>query len=198
MVYEENGVKITSFPAVHVLDGSVSYRLEWNGLSFVFGGDSAPNKWFIERAKGADFVIHEMFYTPEGLEQALGFPPRQATIVSSYIHTPPQGFGKIMAEVKPRLAVGYHTIRQPELDQMMLEEVRKVYDGPLVIADDLMAWNITKEAIVQREVVSAERVQAPPTTMEYKQAKRSGQASYSEYIDAGKWEGYIPPPLPEE
>jgi len=81
---------------------------------------------------------------------------------------------------------------------MMLEEVRKVYDGPLVIADDLMAWNITKDAIVQREVVSAERVQAPPTTIGYKKAKRSGQASYSKYIDGGKWEGYTPPPLPEQ
>ncbi|MGI9350181.1 MAG: guanitoxin biosynthesis MBL fold metallo-hydrolase GntH [Rhizobiaceae bacterium] len=196
VVYEENGVKITSFPAVHVLDGAVSYRLDWNGLSFVFGGDSAPNKWFIERSKGADFVIHELFYTPAGLEKALGFPPRQATIVSSYIHTPPSGFGKIMAQVKPRLAVGYHTIRQPELDQMMLEEVRKVYDGPLVIADDLMAWNISKDRIIQREVVSSERVQAPPTTMGYKNAKRSGQASYSKFIDDGKWEGYTPPPLP--
>jgi ribonuclease Z len=197
VVYEKNGVKITSFPAVHVLDGAVSYRLDWKGLSFVFGGDSAPNKWFIERAKGADFVIHEMFYTPKGLEQALGFPPRQAVIVSSYIHTPPQGFGKIMAAVQPRLAVGYHTIRQPELDQMMLEEVRKVYDGPLVIANDLMAWTVTKDSIVQREVVSAERVQAPPTTEGYKTAKRSGQASYSEYIDSGKWKEYVPPPLPE-
>jgi ribonuclease Z len=198
VVYEKNGVKITSFPAVHVLDGAVSYRLDWNGLSFVFGGDSAPNKWFVENSKGADFVIHELFYTPKGLEQALGFPPRQAVIVSSYIHTPPSGFGKIMAEVKPRLAVGYHTIRQAELDQMMLEEVRKVYDGPFVIADDLMAWNISKDRIIQREVVSSERVQAPPTTIGYKKAKRSGQASYSKYINDGKWKAYTPPPLPKE
>jgi ribonuclease Z len=198
VVYEKNGVTITSFPAIHVLDGAVSYRLDWNGLSFVFGGDSAPNKWFIERSRGADFVIHELFYTPKGLEQALGFPPRQAVIVSSYIHTPPQGFGKIMAAVQPRLAVGYHTIRQAELDQMMLEEIRTVYDGPLVIADDLMAWTVTKDAIVTREVVSSERVQAPPTTMEYKTAPRSGQASYSEYIEAGKWKEYVPPPLPDK
>ncbi|GAB3529735.1 MBL fold metallo-hydrolase [Photobacterium alginatilyticum] len=198
VVYEKNGVKITSFPAVHVLDGSVSYRLDWKGLSFVFGGDSAPNKWFIERAKGADFVIHELFYTPEGLAKTLGWEARQATFVSSYIHTPPSGFGKIMAEVKPRLAVGYHTIRQPELDMMMIEEVRKVYDGPLVIANDLMAWSITKDQIKQREVVSSERVQAPPTTQAYKEAKRSGEAKYSEFINNGKWKGYTPPPLPEK
>jgi hypothetical protein len=41
-------------------------------------------------------------------------------------------------------------------------------------------------------------VQAPPTTEGYKKAERSGQASYSEYIDDGKWEGYTPPPLPEQ
>ena len=195
--YEKNGVRITSFPAIHVLYGAVSYRLDWNGLSFVFGGDSAPNKWFIDRSKGADFVIHECFYTPEGLETALGFPPRQATFVSSYIHTPPAGFGKIMSEVNPRLAVGYHTIRRPELDQMIVEEIRETYDGPLAIADDLMCWNITKDAIVEREVVSAERVQAPPTTEGYKTAKRSGEATYSKFTNDGKWEGYTPPPLPQ-
>ena len=34
VVYDENGVKIRSFPALHGMDGSVSYRLDWNGLSF--------------------------------------------------------------------------------------------------------------------------------------------------------------------
>ncbi len=87
VVYEQNGVKITTNPAIHALDGPVSYRLDWNGLSFVFGGDSAPNKWFIKQAKGCDFVIHECMYSPEGLASFLGFPPRQAVYVSSYIHT---------------------------------------------------------------------------------------------------------------
>ena len=63
VVYEENGVRIISFPAIHSIDGSVSYRLEWNGLSFVFSGDSYPNKWFIKHASNADFVIHECFYS---------------------------------------------------------------------------------------------------------------------------------------
>ena len=65
------------------------------------------------------------------------------------------------------------------------------------IVDDLMAWTITKDAIVQREVVSAERVQPPPTSPEYMKAKRSGEAGYSDFINSGKWEGYTPPPLPE-
>ena len=160
----KNGVKITSFPAIHVLDGAVSYRLDWNGLSFVFGGDSAPNKWFIEHSQGADFVIHECFLHPQGLETALGFPPRQATFVSSYIHTPPAGFGK--DHVRGQAAAGRRLPHDPQPragpddSRGDPQDVRRA----LVIADDLMCWTITKDAIVQREVVSAERVQAPPTT----------------------------------
>ncbi len=198
VVYEKNGVRITSFPAVHSIDGSVSYRVDWNDLSFVFGGDSYPNKWFIEQARGADFVIHECFYTPEGLASYLGFPPRQATYVSSYIHTPPAAFGKIMSEVKPRLAVAYHSILVPEMHQQILEEVRTTYDGPLAIATDLMAWNVSKSGIRQREVMAADRVQPPPTTAGYMKAKRSGEAKFSDYILSGKWPGYTPPPLPEK
>ena len=30
VIYEKNGVKISSFPAIHILDGPVSFRLDWN------------------------------------------------------------------------------------------------------------------------------------------------------------------------
>ena len=77
------------------------------------------------------------------------------------------------------------------------KEIRSTYDGPLAIATDLMAWNVTKDSIQEREVMAAERVQPPPTSPEYLTAKRSGEASMSEYILSGKWKEYVPPPLPE-
>ena len=43
---------IRSWPAIHSLDGSVSYSLEWNGLKYVFGGDTYPNKWYMKYAVG--------------------------------------------------------------------------------------------------------------------------------------------------
>ena len=198
VVYEKNGVKITSWPAIHSLDGSVSYRLEWNGLSFVFGGDTRPNKWFIKYAKDADFVIHECFYTPEGLAVYNDWGMRQATYVTSYIHTPPQGFGKVMSEIKPRMAVAYHSILMPEQYQQMFEAVRETYDGPLTFATDLMVWNVTKDAITLREAVFSDRVTPPPTTEAYKKAPRSGEATMSKYIMDGVWKGFTPPPLPKE
>jgi ribonuclease Z len=73
VVYEENGVKITAFPAIHGIDGSVSYRLDWNDLSFVFSSDTYPNKWFVELAKDADLVIHECFIAVPDLVQGGSF-----------------------------------------------------------------------------------------------------------------------------
>jgi ribonuclease Z len=198
VVFAGNGVKITSWPAIHSLDGSVSYRLEWNGLSFVFGGDTRPNKWFIKYARNADFVIHECFPTPAGLASFNDWEMRPSTFVTSYIHTPPEGFGKVMAEIKPRMAVAYHTVLLPDIHQGMLEGIRETYDGPLTIATDLMVWNVTKDAISLREAVFADRVTPPPTTEAYKKAPRSGEAKMSKFIMDGVWEGFTPPPLPEK
>jgi ribonuclease Z len=141
VVYNHNGVKITSFPAIHIRDGSVSYRLDWNGLSFVFGGDSTPNKWFTKEAKGADVVVHECFFTPENWMDIAGFPYKQAYWVTSTIHTPPQGFGKLMSTVKPRMAVAYHYWNHRDIEFSIYDGVRETYDGPLTMANDL--WQMT-------------------------------------------------------
>ena len=82
--------------------------------------------------------------------------------------------------------------------QDMTERIREVYDGPLVIANDLMRWNISKDSIQQREVIAAERVQPPPTSEGYMKARRSGEAKMPDFIMRGKWKGYTPPPLPEK
>jgi ribonuclease Z len=199
VVYEENGVKITSWPAIHSLDGSVSYRLEWNGMSFVFGGDTRPNKWFIEYAKDADFAIHECFPTPEGLAKFNDWDSmKDATFVSSYIHTPPEGFGKVMSAIQPRMAVAFHTVLLPDIRQGMLEGIRKAYDGPLTIANDLMVWNVTKDDITMRQASFPDRVTPPSTTEGYQKAKRSGIAKMSDYIMDGVWKDFTPPPLPDE
>ncbi len=106
VVYEKNGVTIKSWPAIHALDGSVSYGLEWNGLKYVFGGDTYPNKWYIKYAANADVASHEAFLPPGALAKYFGWDLAQATWVSTRIHTEPQAFGKVMSAVKPRLAVG--------------------------------------------------------------------------------------------
>jgi len=74
IVYQEKGVTIRSFPTIHTGDGPVSYSLEWNGFKIVIGGDTAPNKWFIEYAKDADVAIHEAWLTAKTMMDKYGQP----------------------------------------------------------------------------------------------------------------------------
>lgn len=196
-VYEENGVVIRSWPAIHSLDGSVSYSLEWNGLKYVFGGDTYPNKWYIEYAKGADVASHEAFLPPEALAAYFGWSLKQATYVSTRVHTEPAAFGKVMAEVKPRLAVGYHSVQSPENNAAIMDGVRETYDGPLVLSRDLMVINVTKDTIISRMATVDEYVLPPDVTEAYIKAPRSEEKSPSEETLAGKWKGYTPPPMPD-
>jgi len=36
------------------------------------------------------------------------FTPEQALLVGTQVHTAPEAFGKVMSEIKPRMAVAYH------------------------------------------------------------------------------------------
>lgn len=196
IVYQENGATIRSWPAIHSLDGSVSYSLEWNGLKYVFGGDTYPNKWYMEYAKGADVASHECFLPPEALAAYFGWDLTQATYVSTRVHTEPQAFGKIMATLNPRMAVGYHSVQSPENNEAIMTEIRKIYDGPLALARDLMVINVTKDHMAVRMATVDEYVLPPDVTEAYVNAPRSDQKDPSEEILAGKWEGYTPPPMP--
>ena len=198
VVYNKNGVKITSFPAIHIRDGSVSYRLDWNDLSFVFGGDSAPNKWFLKEAKGADVVVHECFFTPENWMDIAGFPYKQAYWVTSTIHTPPQGFGKLMSAVKPRMAVAYHYWNHRDVEFGIYDGVRETYDGPLTMADDLTVINVTKSHIEVREATINHHSWPQGTSKAWDTAPRGEPATglMSEWLVEGKIKEFISPPAP--
>ena len=162
IIYQENGVTIRSWPANHVIDGPVSFSLEWNGLKFVFGGDTYPNQWYVEYAKGADLAIHECFITVPDLIGKFGFSVSTALEVGTQIHTAPPAFGKVMSLVKPRMAVAYHFFNDFDTAPSILAGIRSTYDGPLTLAEDYMVWNVTKDVIRVRKVEFNPNAWPPP------------------------------------
>jgi ribonuclease Z len=157
VVYQENGVTIRSWPAIHAGDGPVSYSLEWSGMKIVIGGDTYPNKWYIKYAADADVAIHETFLTPQELVRLYGQSPQQAIGVGTNIHTSPPAFGKVMSTIKPRHAIGYHFFNEEATRWGIYDGVRETYSGPLSLAVDNMVWNITKDKIVERMTVSPDQ-----------------------------------------
>jgi len=186
VVYQENGVTIRSWPAIHSLDGPVSFGLEWNGLKFVFGSDTYPNKWFVEYAKDADLSIHECFITVPQLIEKYKFTPQTALVVGTQIHTSPEAFGKVMSLTQPRMAVAYHFFNDFDTSAAIREGIRSTYDGPLSMAEDFMVWNVTKDNIRVRMAVVDEEVWPPPASEAPMPPDSSRRIDYSKQIIGGK------------
>jgi ribonuclease Z len=163
----------------------VSFRLEWNGLSFVFSSDTFPNKWFNKYAKGADVVIHECFVSVEDLMRRMRFPVERALLVGVQVHTPPEAFGKVMSIVKPRMAIAYHFINDFDTAPNIQESIRRTYAGPLTLAKDMLVWNVTKDKLDVREVVYNENVWTAPI-VEKGVVDTSLRAKESDFIKSGK------------
>ena len=185
IIYDKNGVVIRSIPAIHGIDGAISYILEWNGLKFAYSSDTFPNKWWLEHTKGADISIHECFLAPTLLVTKQGFTPKEALVVGSLGHTSPQQFGKVMAETKPRLAVGYHFYNDFDTFPKMMADVRKTYDGPLALAQDYMVFNITPKNILVRMSAIDEEVWPSPAQKK-KEPPKGGSLGTSEFISSGR------------
>ena len=138
MDYDENeniayqndatGVKITYFPVIHTRKGSIGYKLEWNGLSMIYTGDTKPETNSLKQAcnnvdgvnQGVDVFIHEMIVPAEiwamkaarltdpddASEQAVEI----ATTVQNSSHSPQGAFGYLLSQIepRPRLTVATH------------------------------------------------------------------------------------------
>lgn len=186
IVFQENDVTIRSFPAIHSLDGPVSFSLEWNGYKVVFGGDTYPNVWFDEYAKNADLAIHESFISVPDMIKKFKFSPQSALVVGTQIHTAPEAFGKVMSRIKPRMAVAYHFFNDYDTKLSIYDGIRTTYDGPLSLAEDYMVWNITRDDIRVRLAVVDEDVWPPEATEEPQIPDPNVRIPYSDEIAGGR------------
>jgi ribonuclease Z len=101
-------------------------------------------------------------YTPAAaLAAASGLSIERATIALNAAHTSPKAAGKVFGLVKPRLAGLFHTLLSPQVIPMVFSELRTEYDGPVVQTQDLTVFNVTKEAVIARQVKQFD--QLPPT-----------------------------------
>jgi ribonuclease Z len=185
VIYDENGVVIRSLPAIHAIDGAVSFILEWNGLKFAYSSDTYPNKWWMEHTQNADISIHECFLPSTLLVEKQGFSPSEALQVGTAAHTSPEQFGRVMSLTSPRLAVGYHFQNDFDTSPEVLARVRKTYDGPLALAEDYMVFNITSEDVVVRMSAVDESIWPPAPQKEKEAPNTDLMVPMSDFVRGG-------------
>lgn len=151
--YDKDGVVIRHWPRSHGKDGASAYRLDWNGLSFVWTGDGQPDELTAKYAKGCDVFVTESQNDLGGLvSQKMGVPPIFFNYVIDTHHTPHYAVGYLMKQVQPRIGMVTHVISEPGLENELSAGVRAHWDGFFAVgAPDVKVVNVTKDAIWIRE-----------------------------------------------
>ena len=115
---------VTSIPAKHTVPG-VCYRLEVEGKTIVYTGDTSTGKDLVDFARGADYLIHEAAELDQ--ERA-----RQ------YGHSTPLQAAKTAAEAKVGKLILVH---RPVLSNELVAEILKVF-SETVFPQDLDVMEI--------------------------------------------------------
>jgi ribonuclease Z len=153
MVYDRNGVQVSSFPVIHIINGAVGYRLDYNGRSVVFSGDTRPCHPLIDACDGADLLIHETFPSAPVFAKKAGVPLGFAEQVVNGAHTGPTAAGRVFARAGARMSVMWHLAVDHQVVGPAYADMRTQYEGPVTIAQDLTTFDISTEAIVTRQSI---------------------------------------------
>ena len=123
--YDKDGVTIRHWRRSHTKDGASAYRLDWNGLSFVWTGDGRPDELSLELAKGVDVFVTEVQPDTANL-QALkfGMPPIIVNTTIDQAHSPHYAVGYMFNKIQPRLAMVTHLSYDEELIPEIIAGIR--------------------------------------------------------------------------
>lgn len=150
IVYQQDGVKVTAFAVDHgdLIKPCFGFRVDFGGRSAVISGDTRFSENLIKHAKGTNLLIHQAAMAKDEL--------LQKSISFRYIidhHTKPEEAGVVFARTKPKLAALYHIVLLTDgkipapTEAEVAERVKTEYQGPLVIAEDLMRFSIKHDGV---------------------------------------------------
>lgn len=149
------GVLVTPFVVEHIEQGrAFGLRVEHNGRTIVYSGDTSYSENLVENAQKVDLLIHEAFPPADIYARKTNRSLEVTRHIAEVLHTSPRQVGRVFAETRPRLGVIYHLYNNEDIVQAALDDIRETYDGPLRIAHDLMVIDVSeKEIRVRRAVV---------------------------------------------
>jgi ribonuclease Z len=147
IVHDQEGLRISCFEVDHgdLIKPAFGYRIDYDGWSAVLSGDTRSNENLIARSQDVDLLVHEVAMAPP---EAMTIDRVRRVLAH---HSSPVDAARVFTRAAPRLAVYNHIVLlgsddvpSPTIDDLM-RETRKYYDGPLVVGEDLMTFEIDDE-----------------------------------------------------
>lgn len=136
-VYRDSLVHVEAFSVSH---GSwpqcFGFKFTTPDKVIVVSGDTRPSENLLKWAKGADILVHEVYYH-KGWTSKNEFWKKyhQAN------HTSTFELAEMASQIKPGLLVCYHTLYWGGTDEDLVSEIATIYDGPVVIAHDRQVFD---------------------------------------------------------
>ena len=132
-VLEEDGLLIDAFEVSHG-DGVLAfgYRVTTPDKTIVISGDTTFSAKLVEMATGADVLIHEAIS-----EEGVAGLERSWQQYHAGAHTRTGDLARVARSARPKLLVISHVLSYAAPVETALSEVRALYDGEVVLANDL-------------------------------------------------------------
>jgi len=183
--YDKNGVTVRHWRRSHAKDGASAYRLDWNGLSFVWTGDGRPDELTAKYAKGVDVFVTEMAGQDLAflMEQKYGIPQILVNFTFDTHHTSHYAVGYLIKQVNPRIGMVTHFTWDDDVVEEFAAGVRAHWDGLFEFGRDIAVVNVTKDAVWYRKAVLPDLSGSVPPMREIMQkAAKSGQPLPREFV----------------
>ncbi len=166
VVYENKGVKVTAFEVKHEpVSPSYGFRVDYQGHSFVYSGDTTYSPKLVKNAKDVDLLVHEVY----------GYSREDAPNIFDY-HTSPESAAKIFKQTQPKQAVYTHlVIPFGATPNDLVKRTRTAgYHGKLAAGVDLMEISVnTDSSITIKSPANAAAMNAKKATSDFIEVARA-------------------------
>lgn len=134
IIYQDSILKAEAFRVKHgTMRDSYGFRFTTRDKVIVISGDTRPCDNLIKYANNADVLIHEVYSYSGWL--------KRSDIWKKYHsehHTSSYELGEIASRIKPGKLVLYHLLNWGTTEKDLLNEIRKNYNGNVIVGRDLM------------------------------------------------------------
>lgn len=133
IVFSNADIRVEAFTVPHgEIRPAFGYRIATRDKTIVISGDTTYSETLAEKARGADILIHEV-YSGDRLGQQSEFWQQY----HGHSHTSAEQVGKVANIAQPGLVVLTHILFFNATEAEIITEVKREYDGEVVMANDL-------------------------------------------------------------
>lgn len=140
-------VEISCITNIHPpIEDSYSFKFKIGRKSVVFSGDTAYYPALAEFSRDADYLIHEVMYTP-AVDEMVKRRPNGTKLVASIKshHTSAEDVGRIAEAAKVKNLIVNHFVPPDDkylTDNVWIDAVKKTFSGNVIIGKDLSQYEL--------------------------------------------------------